>query len=70
MLTKSSAHESAHKYDDLIRQVADSETFRTAPTMRALLLYLWEHQGEPICEYAIATEALARSPDFDPKIFG
>jgi hypothetical protein len=36
--------------------------------MRALLLYLWEHQGEPISEYAIATEALGRSPDFDPKL--
>src|SRR6266481_7787388 len=68
MLTKSSAHESAHKYAELIRQVADSEAFRTAPTMRALLLYLWEHQGEPISEYAIATEALGRSPDFEPKL--
>src|SRR4029077_1618053 len=64
---KGSAPGSAHKYDELIRQVADSETFRAAPTMRALLLYLWEHQGEPISEYAIATEALGRSPDFDPK---
>ena len=58
----------AHKHDDLIRHVADSETFRTAPTMRALLLYLWEHQGEPISEYAIATEALGRNHDFDPKL--
>jgi hypothetical protein len=48
----------AHQHDALIRQVADSETFRTAPTMRAPLLYLWEHQGEPISEYAIATEGL------------
>ena len=55
MLAKGSARASAHEYDDLIRQVADSETFRSAPTMRALLLYLWEHQGEPISEYAIAT---------------
>src|SRR6516225_542188 len=58
----------AHKHDGLIRQVADSEPFRTAPTMRALLLYLWEHQREPISEYAIATEALGRSADFDPKL--
>ena len=36
--------------------------------MRALLLYLWEHQGEPISEYAIATEALGRSADFEPKV--
>jgi hypothetical protein len=68
MLAKGSARGPAHKYDELLRQVADSETFRAAPTMRALLLYLWEHQGEPIGEYAIATEALGRSPDFDPKL--
>jgi hypothetical protein len=68
MLAKGSARGSAHEYDELIRQVADSETFRSAPTMRALLLYLWEHQGEPISEYAIATEGLGRSPDFEPKL--
>src|SRR5439155_6241688 len=68
MLTKSSAQGSAYKYDQLIRQVADSETFRAAPTMRALLLYLWEHQDASISEYAIATEALGRSRDFDPKL--
>src|SRR5712692_11642498 len=68
MLAKSSAQGSPHKYTELIRRVADSESFRTAPTMRALLLYLWEHQGEPISEYAIATEALGRSPEFDPKL--
>jgi hypothetical protein len=68
MQAKGSARGSAGKHDELIRQVADSETFRSAPTMRALLLYLWEHQAEPIGEYAIATEALGRSPDFDPKL--
>jgi hypothetical protein len=36
--------------------------------MRTLLLYLWEHQGEPISEYAIATEALGRNADFEPKL--
>src|ERR1700722_9731452 len=55
------------KFDALIRHVAESDTFRTAPVMRALLLYLWEHQGQSISEYAIATEALGRAPDFDPK---
>jgi hypothetical protein len=68
MPAKSSAQGAAHKYDDLLRQVADSEPFRTAPTMRALLFYLWEHQREPISEYAIATEALGRNHDFDPKL--
>src|SRR5215471_13421525 len=68
MQAKSQAQRAGRAHDDLIRQVADSERFRTAPTMRALLLYLWEHQGEPLSEYAIATEALGRSPDFDPKL--
>jgi hypothetical protein len=68
MAAKPPVQASAHKHDALIRQVADSEAFRAAPTMRALLLYLWEHQGEPISEYAIATEALGRSADFEPKV--
>jgi hypothetical protein len=68
MAAKHPVQGAAHKYDDLIRQVADSETFRAAPTMRALLVYFWEHQGEPISEYAIATEALGRSADFEPKV--
>jgi hypothetical protein len=68
MAAKSSTQGSAHKHDELLRQVADSEPFRSAPTMRALLVYLWEHQRDPISEYAIATEALGRSPDFDPKL--
>ncbi len=53
--------------DELITRVVESDTFRTAPMMRTLLLYLWKHQGEPISEYAIAVDALGRSPDFDPK---
>lgn len=57
-----------HKHDELLRQVVESDTFRPAPVMRALLLYLWEHQGQSISEYAIATEALGRAPDFDPKL--
>src|SRR5262245_5095470 len=68
MAVKSSAQAAVHKHDELARQVADSDTFGSAPTMRALLLYLWEHQGEPISEYAIATEALGRNGDFDPKV--
>lgn len=70
MLTRRSANRNGgppQKFEGLIRQVTESETFRSAPKMRSLLIYLWEHQGEPISEYAIATEALGRSPDFDPK---
>jgi hypothetical protein len=61
------ASKSFHKFDDLIRQINESDTFRKAPVMGALLLYLWEHQGQPISEYAIATEALGRASSFDPK---
>src|SRR4051812_20118211 len=68
MPAKTAAQGPPHKHADLLRQVADSGTFQSAPTMRALLLYLWEHQGESISEYAIATEALGRSPEFDPKL--
>ena len=53
--------------DELITQVIENETFRSAPMMRTLLVYLWRHQGEPISEYAIAVDALGRSADFDPK---
>ena len=56
------------KHEDLIQKVIESDTFRPAPVMRALLLYLWEHQGQSISEYAIATDALGRAPDFDPKL--
>jgi hypothetical protein len=56
-----------HRLNDVVRQIAESDTFRTAPAMRALLLYLWGHAGEPISEYGIATEALGRSPEFDPR---
>src|SRR5579883_2671825 len=56
-----------NRLNDLLRQIAESDVFRTAPAMRALLLYLWAHAGEPISEYGIATEALGRSPEFDPR---
>jgi hypothetical protein len=55
------------EHDELITRVIESDTFRAAPMMRTLLLYLWKHQGEPISEYAIAVDALGRSADFDPK---
>ena len=57
----------ARPLDELINQVIESETFRAAPMMRTLLVYLWKHQGEPISEYAIAVDALGRSVEFDPK---
>lgn len=55
-------------FDRLFDQIINSETFRGAPVMRKLLLYLWQHQGESISEYAIAVDALGRPPDFDSKV--
>ena len=60
--------EAARDIESLLAQIVESDTFRMAPTMRTLLLYLWQHRTEPISEYAIAVEALGRRPDFDPRI--
>ncbi|MDQ1468696.1 MAG: hypothetical protein QOJ99_176, partial [Bryobacterales bacterium] len=54
--------------DDLITQIVESDTFRSAPMMRTLLIYLWKHQGEPLSEYAVGIDALGKSADFDPRI--
>ena len=51
-----------------IKAILDSSGFQRAPTARSLLLYLWEHRGEAISEYAIATEALGRKSEFDTKM--
>lgn len=50
-----------------IRRVLESRTLERSPTLRSLLAYLWLNRNEPISEYAIATEALGRSPSFDAK---
>ncbi len=52
---------------DHVRSVIESRTFERAPTLRALLVYLWRMRGEAISEYAIATEALGRTTSFDAK---
>ena len=52
----------------LFARLADSDVFKSAPVMRALLVYLWEHQGESVSEYAIAVHALGRPLDFDSKV--
>jgi hypothetical protein len=36
--------------------------------LRRLLIYLWEHRGEPVSEYAIGVDVLGKREDFDPKI--
>ena len=53
--------------EEHFQAVLDSPCLQKAPTVRSLFFYLWRHRGEPISEYAIATEALGRRPDFDPK---
>jgi hypothetical protein len=50
-----------------VQYVAQSALFLRADTLRKLLLYLWAHRDEEINEYAVATEALGRRADFDPK---
>ena len=47
--------------------VAASSTFAKSPTLRKLLLYLWEHRNEPISEYAIATDVFGKRASFDSK---
>jgi hypothetical protein len=48
-------------------RILQSSQFTRAETLRKLLLYLWAHRDATITEYAIATEALGRRADFDPK---
>src|SRR5690242_3886412 len=60
--------ESMEDLEVLFNQIIDSEIFRAAPMMRNLLSYLWQHRKEPLSEYAIATDALGRRADFNPKI--
>lgn len=50
-----------------IEALANSASFRKAPALRELLLYLWAQRESPPSEYAIGTEVLGRKSDFDPK---
>ncbi|MGO4210756.1 helix-turn-helix domain-containing protein [Terriglobus sp. 2YAB30_2] len=52
----------------LLDQVLQSRTFVRSITLKKLLLYLWENRDHELNEYAIATDALGRRPDFDSKI--
>lgn len=49
-----------------VTRMLSSAQFARAETQRRLLQYLWENRGRVLNEYAIATEALGRSNDFDP----
>ncbi len=56
-----------HMLEDHVQRVAESVQFMHANTLRKLLLYLWANRNGEISEYAVATEALGRRADFDPK---
>jgi hypothetical protein len=49
-----------------VHKILQSTHFARAETQRKLLQYLWEHRHESVSEYALATEALGRSENFDP----
>ncbi|MEO6801924.1 MAG: hypothetical protein ABI197_01625, partial [Granulicella sp.] len=61
------ADEIAEAMDAHVQHVVQSSLFLRAETLRKLLIYLWDHRTEEISEYAVATEALGRRADFDPK---
>lgn len=52
---------------DKLRPILESRSFERAETLKRVLVYLWEQRGKNISEYAIATDALGRREDFDPK---
>ena len=51
-----------------IASILESQVFERCDTLKKLLGYLWLHRDQEFSEYAIATEALGRKADFDPKI--
>lgn len=51
-----------------LQEVLRSECFKRASALRSLLVYLWENRLNEISEYAIAVEALGRSPNFESKV--
>jgi hypothetical protein len=51
-----------------LADVLASRAFEKAPTLRKLLIYLWEQRSGEVNEYSIATEALGRKSDFEPRV--
>ncbi|MBW8749162.1 MAG: hypothetical protein JF584_16680, partial [Acidobacteria bacterium] len=62
----SGAAEGAERAVELRGPLA-SRLLEKSPAMKRLLVYLWDHRAEELNEYAIATEALDRRSDFDPR---
>jgi hypothetical protein len=54
--------------EEHLQVILSSPVFEKAGTLRTLLIYLCEHRGQAISEYAVATEALGKKSDFEPKI--
>jgi len=54
--------------EEHLQLILNSAVFEKTGTLRTLLTYLWEHRGQSISEYAVATEALGKKSDFEPKI--
>jgi hypothetical protein len=50
------------------KDLLESSSFERSGALRKLLLYLWHNRSGTLSEYAVATEALGRRADFDPKI--
>ncbi len=60
-------HQPTEEIIKLFRDLLEFPAFKSAPVLSSILLYLWNHQSEPVTEYAIAVDALGRAPSFDPK---
>jgi hypothetical protein len=54
--------------EEHLQLILSSPVFEKAGTLRTLLIYLCEHRRQAISEYAVATEALGKKSDFEPKI--
>jgi hypothetical protein len=67
VIQPASASSAEPELEKHIQKVAQSAQFTRAETLKRLLVYLWSHRDEDISEYAVATEALGRRADFDPK---
>lgn len=64
---EASEAEQKDRTQSALDDVLDSPSFKKAPTLRRLLIYLWEQRNSEVSEYAIAIEALGRRADFEPR---
>ncbi len=50
------------------QEVLNSPSLLRAQSQRSLLLYLWQHRGDPVSEYALAVDVFGKKADFESKI--